>query len=469
MKLFYFSLLLIFSNTFLNAQIVFQNSLGRPDCFEEAFNAFYFNNKIIVSANQNCILIPGEFQGELLELNTQGDSINTIQNFFGSGFMMVDKTTSQNRIVLAGGNKSGLVYDTIVLSAVDENFQKIWEEKLVLGTCNNVVFALENTADAYFFGGFYAEQNCQNSVFDAFVLKYDKLGNLIWQKKIGGPGNQQFYVLKSLPNKHIAAFGWTDNTPDSTGKYFLVELDENGDSLSSFTIPLSGNFRGYGMDFTHDGYFILNGIRNNNEIVWIKADRSGNVIWQNSVLNACGSSYYKAIQTIDQQYVFSYLQSNNLGCKTVLEKTDTAGNTLWRKEFQATVRSISQPEAGQFLLAGFDLDSTTFRSNVFIARFDSTFIDSLVTSTRIQHNEFKIVLFPNPADANGISVQLHTPQALPLHIQIFDVMGKKVWDQWLTQAENTLAFYPLPLSLYFYQINKNGAVLKKGSIISRAF
>src|SRR5690606_5564662 len=155
--------------------------------------------------------------------------------------------------------------------------------------------------------------------------------------------NQQFYVVKPLANGEIAAFGWTDNTTNTIGKYFLVRLGANGDSLSSFTIDIGGDFRGYGMDETPDGNFIFSGTRNNSEIIIMKTDVVGNVLGNKNLGVPCGSSYYKVYTTLDNEYAFSFITSGNNGCETTLMKTDTAGNELWRKVFPATIRTVTQP------------------------------------------------------------------------------------------------------------------------------
>ncbi len=463
MKRFYLILFLQALYIYSKAQLVFETTVGDPDCYEEAFTA-YGNALYVVSSNYNCNQGPGNFTGNIVLLNEQGDSVTAYNNFKGSGFYAFEDSPNGNKFIFAGGEKSGLAYDTIILSKVNDMFNKDWEQQYTLGVCNNVVYDVAVVDDGYLFTGFYSTQNCQqNASYDAFVLKLDKDGNEQWLTLVGGMGNQQFYVVKPLGNGEIAAFGWTDNTTNNIGKYFLVRLNADGDSVSSFMIDTGGDFRGYGMDVTPDGNFIFSGTRNNSEIIIMKTDAGGNVLWSNNLGVPCGSSYYKAYTTLDNEYVFSFITSGSIGCETTLMKTDTAGNELWRKVFPATIRTVTQPAPGSFLLAGFKLRSDNFISDAYIARFDTTFNNTSVTSRQLAVIS-EATLFPNPVHNDAVNITFKNISRLPAEIIFYDVAGKETMKQKLFREEGTIQLLRNESNVLLYNIKYSDGYIERGKV-----
>lgn len=464
MKRLYPTILLLFCCFINYSQIVFETTFGEPDCYEEAFTA-YGSELYVVSSNANCSQITGDYNGNIVLLNVNGDSISAVQNFMGCGFYAFEDSPSGNKFIFAGGEKSGLIYDTIILSKVNDLFNKEWEKKYTLGVCNNVVYDIAVVNDGYLFTGFYSTQNClQNISYDAFVLKIDKDGNEIWLTPIGGTGNQQFYSVKEMANGNIAAFGWTNNTSSNLGKYFLTQFNANGDSLSSFIIDIAGDFRGYGMDVTPDGNFILNGTRNNNEVVIMKTDATGNVLWSKNLGVPCGSSYYKAYHTLDKQYAFSFITSGDIDCETILVKTDTAGNELWNKVFPATVRTVTQPELGSFVLAGFKLRSDNFISDAYVARFDTTYNPTSVRDF-LKPNLKNAEIFPNPVKNKRVKITFENEQLLPAEIIFLDITGKEILRNYLRNREEIFFLENDFSGVIFYNLTYNNKSTERGKLI----
>lgn len=464
LKRLYTTVLLLLCYIVNYSQIVFETTFGEPNCYEEAFTA-YGNALYVVSSNANCSQIPGDYEGSIVLLNTNGDSVSAVQNFKGSGFYAFENSSNGNKFIFAGGEKSGLIYDTIILSKVNDLFSKDWEKKYTLGVCNNVVYDVTVINDGYLFTGFYSTQDCQqNATYDAFVLKLDKDGNEVWLTPIGGTGNQQFYSIKEMPNGNIAAFGWTNNTTSNLGKYFLVQFNANGDSLSSFIIDIAGDFRGYGMDATPDGNFIINGTRNSGEIVIMKTTAEGNILWDKNKGIPCGSSYYKAYNTLDEAYAFSFITSGDIGCETTLIKTDTAGNELWSKVFPATIRTVTQPELGSFVLAGFKLRSDNFISDAYVARFDTTYNTTSVADY-VETDFSNAKIFPNPIEKNEVKIAFKNEQLLPAEIVFYDITGKEIFKKHLHNSEEIILFKNDFSGMIFYNLTYANKQVERGKLI----
>ncbi|MEP7256188.1 MAG: gliding motility-associated C-terminal domain-containing protein [Ferruginibacter sp.] len=124
--------------------------------------------------------------------------------------------------------------------------------------------------------------------YDAFVLKLDEQGMIMWSKQFGGIANDQLIRIKSTLD----------------GGYIAI-----------------GNSRSYGTG--------------NKEVILAKLDLNGNLSWTRHFgKNSADITAKEIIQLSDGNYVFianendSTAQSNGIVCKL-----DVAGNILWTKTF----------------------------------------------------------------------------------------------------------------------------------------
>jgi hypothetical protein len=456
----FYLLSILFSSVISNAQVAFETITGSFNCYEEAFSTIQTSTGYTVSANYNCNLIPGNFSSSLLFLDENGDSVNQTNNITANGWMKADG----NDLIFAGGTKAGLVYDTLVITKTNTAGDSIWSKQYYLGLCNNVIYDIEVTDDGYVFAGFFSSTVCTSAVYDAFVLKLDKDGNELWLKTFGGAGNQQFYVVKDIGNNLLAAFGWREVESDSLGKFFLAKINAaTGDTVSTFTLEIPGLYRGYGMDFTADGNFILSGTRYN-QIALFKTDADGKILWEKTFGVTCGSSYFKSYQTIDRNYAFLIYESIGTNCSSTLIKTDTSGSEIWRKTFPATIRTLFQPQIGSYVLSGFRLRPGNFVSDVYVARFDTTYSD---TSTAVINSKISsgiVKVFPNPAE-NFLSVRIDNEQLLPAEIILFNTLGEELQKEILNIRNNTFRIEPKSNQLLFYKILKEGKQIKTGKLM----
>lgn len=81
---------------------------------------------------------------------------------------------------------------------------------------------------------------------DGFVLKYDLLGNLISQKFFGGAEDDELNSIIKTNDGFLATIGYTKSKGDLKGDAYFLKLDLNGDTLFTRT------FGGPGIDYGSD-------------------------------------------------------------------------------------------------------------------------------------------------------------------------------------------------------------------------
>ncbi len=67
--------------------------------------------------------------------------------------------------------------------------------------------------------------------YDAFLIKLDQYGNMIWQKRIGGTRYDDFSKLLVLRNGNYVAMGTTKSNANVNGNFFILQFDTAGNIL----------------------------------------------------------------------------------------------------------------------------------------------------------------------------------------------------------------------------------------------
>jgi hypothetical protein len=230
---------------------------------------------------------------------------------------------------------------------------------------------------------------------DAYVIKLDPAGNIVWQKLFGGSGTDRGSSIIPASDGGYLLAGLTDsdNSGDvgsNHGNYYdiwLLKLDDSG--IPVWKKMLGGN----GCEITYDdniiqqtldGGYILTGtttssgngdVGSNNGYsdIWVvKLDVDGNIIWQN-LLGGTNFDYGTAIQqTTYGEYIIAgkSLSSNsgNVGQNNGdwdiwVVKVDDEGNYLWQDSLGGSAyeqsTAIHSTDDGGYIFSGYTKSNTS--------------------------------------------------------------------------------------------------------------
>ena len=213
-----------------------------------------------------------------------------------------------------------------------------------------------------------------NLLFIPVALKAQP--EILWTKTYGGSSYEELWALKELPDGGFIMTGFTKSFGVSARDFWVVRVNETGDSL--WTVVHGGAGFDMGRDVIQtldNGYIVLGATTSFGAGNWdtyiIKLDSAGNIEWT----QAYGSENWDAagsiLQTDDGSYIFSGFYggisptNNNLW----IVKIDSAGDILWSKLFGDSTNSyfgwyIKQIDGGGYVIAG------RKNSDVFLSRID---------------------------------------------------------------------------------------------------
>ena len=217
------------------------------------------------------------------------------------------------------GDISGMIggWDFLLMK-IDTAGNIIWQ-KCLGGTGTETARAIELTSDGGYVVAGYSTSNDYDVTGnhgnnDYWVVKLDSAANILWQKSIGGSADDYAYGVKQTINNEYIIIGYSgSNDGNVTGNhggndYWVVKLDSIGNIQWEKSLGGSDfNDYAYTVDLDEDGGFIIGGRTNSNDgdvvghhggsgaDVWVlKLDQNGIVQWK----KCFGGSYSDVAEAI---------------------------------------------------------------------------------------------------------------------------------------------------------------------------
>ncbi len=204
----------------------------------------------------------------------------------------------------------------------------------------------------------YGEGGC-----DIWLIKTDKDGNKLWDKTFGGQKDDRGYSVQETSDGGFIIAGFTNSYGAGSWDIWLIRTDEYGNMLWDKTFGGQKDDRGYSVQETSDGGFIITGYTNSygqgSKDVWlIKTDRDGNKIWDKTYGGIDSDWGYSVRETSDGGFIitgntFSYGSGSS---DIWLVRTDRDGNRLWDRTYGGEDSdwgySVQETSDGGFIIAG---------------------------------------------------------------------------------------------------------------------
>lgn len=390
---------------------------------------------------------------------TGTENAYNIQPTTDGGYIMAGYTSSTDGDV--SGNHGGQDAWIVKLSSTGN----IEWQKALGGTSDERAQSIQSTNDGGYIlsGTTYSNDGDvigNHGSVDAWVVKLSSIGNLEWQKALGGSEADRAFDIQTTVNGDFIMTGHTrSNNGDVNGNHgaadaWVVKLSNTG------VIQWQKCFGGtdyeefYGMQITPDGGFIITGyteslngdvIGNHGGLsdVWVvKLSSLGILQWQKCLGGTNSELALNIHSSADGSYIISgYTESvdgdisgNHGGYEAWVVKLSNSGNLLWQKCLGGSINdqffSVQTTSDEGYIITG-ATNSTNGDVSGNHGGYDAWVVKlgpELATST---FNTQALTLYPNPT--NGL-LQLQTPNNTSFNkIIITDSTGKIV----LEQTQNT--------------------------------
>jgi uncharacterized delta-60 repeat protein len=274
------------------------------------------------------------------------------------GYTIAGYTTSFG----AGGADAWIV-------GIDAGGGPAWQETIG-GAGNDYADSIQPTSD----GGYVVAGSTDSSgagSFDMWVAKLTSNGAISWQKTIGGAGNDHATSGIQTTDGGYLVVGNTSSFGSGGADAWVVKLDSAGIVIWQKAYGGGGQDTAESVQQTSDGGYIVAGSTSSfgvggHDIWLLRLDSSGNIVWQNTY-GGSGTDRASSVKvTSDGGYVVAgYTNSFGAGQYDFwVLKLDSSGRIQWQRTYGATgsefASSVVQLSDGRYLVAG----STTSAGNM---------------------------------------------------------------------------------------------------------
>lgn len=250
--------------------------------------------------------------------------------------------TSDGGFIVAGLSHAGVGGYDMTLLKIDANGAVQWSKVFGAGADDYGLYAHETSDKGYIFTGFSSGVGFGGT--DVSLIKTDSSGNLQWMKLYGGTGEDWGDYVEETSDGGFIVVGYTTSFGAGDYDIYLLKVNSAGTLQWSKTYggPAGDASSAWGISgkITNDKGIMLcanttNWGAGNSDVLLIKADSVGNLLWAKTYGGINEEQPRFADQTPDNGYILSgYTTSFGAGdFDAYLVKTDSVGNLQWSKAY----------------------------------------------------------------------------------------------------------------------------------------
>jgi hypothetical protein len=289
--------------------------------------------------------------------------------------------TADGGYVLVGQGPSLIAGDADVYLIKTDALGNMEWERTIGGTDAEVGYSIDQTTD----GGYIIAGKTKSygaGLFDAYLVKTDASGNTEWEKAFGGYYNDIAECVEQTEDGGYIIAGMTASQGAGLNDFYLIKTDALGD------IEWVKNFGGYADDIaysvqqTADNGYIIAGYTESygagdTDFYLVKTDALGNEEWEKTFGGNDAEVAYSIGQTADGGYILTgQTYSYDVGGGDIyLVKTNNTGTREWEQIYggagQDIAESVQQTTDGGYILAGFTDSSGAGATDVYLLRTDA--------------------------------------------------------------------------------------------------
>lgn len=422
---------------------------------------------------------------------TGSEQAKSVTTTADGGYIVAGFTSSNNGHVTY--NRGSNDYWVIKL---DSTGNLLWQ-KTYGGNGNDVANSIIQTGDGgYIIAGFSNSQSGDitgpKGDNDYWIVKTDALGNLVWQKSLGGNYNDKATDIKQtkdggyiIAGDSTSATGDLSTPPYGLADYWIVKISSIGNIVWEKRYGGSQNDFAYSVKPTSDDGFIvagntfsvnghISGSIGSSDAWLIKLDQLGNLQWEKSLGGQTYDAARSVIQTSDGGYLVAGDSASANGIPTgnngtidyyVVKLTNT-GNIIWHKclggdntEFGM---QIIQTSDGGAVIVG---ETNSFNNGQVsgsygLKDFWVVKLGSILSTdeTKFENN---ILVYPNPAK-NFINIENIPRETL---ITITDISGRRIFSKKYSEEKITVDVSGFTSGNYILTAEKSGKQILNEKII----
>lgn len=234
-------------------------------------------------------------------------------------------------------------------------------------------------SSGYFIIGY--SQSFSGGDYDTWLLKIDNDGDTLWTKTYGTWGNDQGQEIIPTSDGNYILTGSSNSPPNSSYQAYLIKIDPDGDIIWDKYYGGSSYEIGNSVKQTPDGGYIMLGITYsygvNGDAFLVKTNAIGDTLWTKKYGGSQLDEGIFIVVNSDSSYTFCVRDSSSIGKNIDVQiiKTDANGNILWDKHYGGTEKDtdkmIQKTSDGGYIVSGITRSFGLSLPDMWILKLDS--------------------------------------------------------------------------------------------------
>ncbi len=269
-------------------------------------------------------------------------------------------------------------YDAYIVR-LDDNGTLLWT-KTFGGTGNDYGESIIRTSDGGYAIGGYTNSFGMGD-YDMYIAKLDSGGSLQWTRTIGSTGYDYALSIAQTTDGGYVLFGSTAAFGEGYNDFYIAKLGSGGSLEWTRTIGGTGGDYGSYVIQSNDGGYLLAGVTlsfgaGQYDIYIVKLNNSGLLEWTRTIGGADFEYLFSIIQTTDGGYAIagSTESFGAGGSDEFIVKLNSGGFLQWARTVGGSgediARSIIQTSGG-YILAGETVSFGSGNYDMFVTMIDS--------------------------------------------------------------------------------------------------
>ena len=251
----------------------------------------------------------GNYDFLLVKVNASG-AVQWNQTYGGTDYdyaYSVIQTSDGGYAMVGETNSSGAGGSDFWLIKTDTTGNMQWNKTYGGTGADTGVAVVQNSDGGYALAGRTSSFGAGGN--DIWLIKTDATGNMLWNKTYGGPGTEQGNAMVQTSDGGYAIFSPTTSFSTGGGQdVWLVKTDSMGNMLWNKTYGGPGNETAVYLIQTSDGGYALTGTTTSfgaggRDVLLIKTDASGNTMLNRTYGGTNNDDGYSMIETSDGGYM----------------------------------------------------------------------------------------------------------------------------------------------------------------------
>jgi len=294
--------------------------------------------------------------------------------------LSVEQTSDEGFIITGWTYSFGAGGSDAFLIKTDAEGDILWY-KTYGGPADDNGFSVQQTSDNGYIiaGGTYSFGAGDK---DVYLIKTDSLGEVIWVKTYGGGLADWATSVQQTADGGYIICGTTGSFGAGQLDVYVIKIDSLGDTIWTKAYGGMNADGGNYIRQTSDGGYIIVGSTGSYgaglyDVYLIKTDSSGDTVWTKTYGGVENDGGYCVLQTADRGYIIAAgTYSFGAGREDLwLLKTDTLGDTLWTRLYGGTEGergySVCQTSDGGYIIAGYTCSFGSGNFDFYLIRTDS--------------------------------------------------------------------------------------------------